>query len=313
MAGTTLHSRAEVLKLARLLGRSPEELAYLEQIGAEDLRALRDQVTDLLFDSDGAALGRLAAASRLLPIKVAAAIGQRAFGAVLAARITGLLDAGRAVEMAETMPVSFLADVAVELDPRRASAVISGIPPQRIAEITAELLRRREYVAMGRFVGHLSDEALRAAVGVMSDEELLQVGFVLEAKDNLDRLAGILPPQRLENLIQVAERSGMWVEVLDLLSHLGEARRDELAARAIGELAVSETTLRSLLDTALENDLWPDLLPLLPSLPLDLQRRLAAEVARLEPAQREGLERQLRERGMEAQLALVEAARTASG
>ena len=64
------------------------------------------------------------------------------------------------------MPVEFLADVAVELDPRRADAVIARIPAERIVLISRELLRRREYVAMGRFVGHLNDDAVEAQLTV---------------------------------------------------------------------------------------------------------------------------------------------------
>jgi hypothetical protein len=40
-----LRGHAEVTKLARLLGREPDELAYLERLAPNDLRALRDSVT----------------------------------------------------------------------------------------------------------------------------------------------------------------------------------------------------------------------------------------------------------------------------
>jgi hypothetical protein len=92
-----LEIRAEIIKLARLLGREPEGLEYLEQVPAADLRALREQITDALFSAHGHALGRLAAASKLLPIRVVSAIGERAFGPVLAARIAGLLEPERVV------------------------------------------------------------------------------------------------------------------------------------------------------------------------------------------------------------------------
>jgi hypothetical protein len=305
-ARASLDVRGEILKLARLLRLDPSELEYLEQVPAEDLRALREQVTEVLFSASSQALGRLAAASKLLPIKVVAVIGERAFGAVLAARIAGMLDPERAVEMANTMPIEFLADVAIELDPRRASAVISLIPPQRIAEITKVLLRRGEYVTMGRFVGHLGDAALRAALGVMSDAELLRVGFVLESKDGLGELIGMLPQQRLDKVVDVAAQEGLWVEVLDLLSHLSEERRAELAGHA-GEL--DDRALHQLVHDASQSGLLVELLPLVAVLPDASQRRLAGEVARLEPAQREQIERFARDAGMVAQLALLEQAR----
>jgi hypothetical protein len=105
----------------------------------------------------------------------------------------GRLEPSRAVAVAGKLSTDFLADVAVELDPRRTSAVIAGIPARRIGAITAELVRRAEYVTMGQFVGHLGDEALRAALDEMSDADVLRVGFVLEDKGGLDRLVG--PPE----------------------------------------------------------------------------------------------------------------------
>lgn len=173
-------SQAEVLKLARLLGREPDQLSYLEHVPPADLRVLREQITETLFTAHEATLRRLAAASRLLPAGLVASLGQATFGAMLSARIAGLLDADRAVEVAAKMPTEFLADVAIELDPRRASAVIAGIPPRRIHEITAELARRGEYVTMGRFVGHLADAALQAALEALDDEALSKTMFVIE-------------------------------------------------------------------------------------------------------------------------------------
>jgi hypothetical protein len=169
-----LEIRAEILKLARLLGRDPHSLSYLEQVPAADIRALREQVTDMLFTAHGHTLSRLAAASKLLPVGLAATIGERAFGPVLCARVAGMLEPSRAVEIAARLPTPFLADVAIDIDPRRASDVIGRIPPAQVAAVTRELVRREEHVTMGRFVGHLADEAIAAALTAMDERALLQ-------------------------------------------------------------------------------------------------------------------------------------------
>lgn len=191
-----MNREAEIVKLARLLHRDPEQFAYLERVPPEDLRALREQATEALFTAHEAALRRLVAASKLLPAALVASLGQRTFGPMLSARIAGLLDPERAVEIAGKMPTEFLAEIAVELDPRRASAVIAGIPAERIFEITAELTRREEYVTMGRFVAHLSDPALDAALSALDDEALSQTMFVLEDGGSDDRLARVLEQRR---------------------------------------------------------------------------------------------------------------------
>lgn len=182
---------AEIIKIAQLLHREPEEVGYLAQVRSADLRLLREQITEALFTAQEGALRKLVAASRLLPTGLVAALGQTTFGPMLSARIAGLLEPERAVEIAAKMAAEFLAEVAIELDPRRASAVIAGISAERIHEITVELTRREEYVTMGRFVGHLSDQALAAALDALDDEALSQTIFLIEDGAD-DRLARFL-------------------------------------------------------------------------------------------------------------------------
>jgi hypothetical protein len=118
------------MKLARLLGREPHDLAYLERLAADDLRRLRDGVTEVLYDADAAVLRRMAAASRVLPVGVIATLAQRAFGPLLSARLAGLLDLDRAVAVAERLPPDFLADVAAPRRRRRRAAA-AGLPGRR--------------------------------------------------------------------------------------------------------------------------------------------------------------------------------------
>lgn len=213
-----LQLRAEILKLARLLGRPPEEFGYLQARPGGEVRQLREQVTELLFDSHLGRLGRLAAASRLLPVALVAQMGEKAFGPVLSARITGLLDPDKAVEVAARLPDAFLADVAVELDPRRASQVIARIPPQRIRAISAELVARGEYVTMGRFVDHLPDKSIQAALDVSEPADTFQIALVLEDQERLGHLAELLGPERLGQVLTAAEQAGLGAEARELLA-----------------------------------------------------------------------------------------------
>lgn len=224
----SLEARAEVLKLARLLKREPDTLSFLEAVPAGELRRLREQVTEVLFASSDKMLTRLAAASRVLPSAVVATIAERAFGPLLAARVAGLLEPGRAVDIAAKLPAGFLADVAIELDPRRASRVIAAIPAPQIRVVTSELVRREEYVTMGRFVGHLPDASVRAALDVIDDRALLRIAFVLEHKDRMDKLLELLGRQRFAGLIEAAASADLWPEALDLLSRVNAVHQREL-------------------------------------------------------------------------------------
>ncbi|HEY2316742.1 MAG TPA: hypothetical protein VGH67_00460 [Solirubrobacteraceae bacterium] len=278
-AADMLQARAETLKLARLLGCDPARLAYLERLPPEDLRALRDGVTETLYDAHGGSLRRLAAASRLLPSGLTASIGQRAFGPLLSARLAGLLETDKAVEVAGKLPPPFLADVAVELDPRRAEALIAQIAPALIGQVTAELVARREYVTMGRFVGHLGDAAIAAALGTMDDEAVLQVAFVLEDKAQISRLLGRLAAKRAAGILAAAARGDLWLQALDLLNHLSQRQRAEMVTAT---LALEEASLEAILDTIIAHDLWDEVL-LIAEHDDTIQQRLAQRLTTLPP------------------------------
>lgn len=311
-----LNVDVEILKLARLIDCDASGLDYLRGVDAQEIRDLREQVTVTMFEADRQMLQRVATAARLIPTKLAALIGERAFGPLLCARLTGLLEPSRAVDVAAKLPTAFLTDLAVQLDPRRASRVIAEIPPTQIADITRILAERDEYIAMGGFVGHLSEAALRAAIAVVDDEVLLRTAYVIESKGSIAALVATLSDTRLESIVAAATRADLWIEALDVLGHVSEEQRGQLgdiAARQDDEVldgmvrtaqrellwedvlpvtrAMSPESrerfaalksihtrpvLASIVDAASRHGLWPELLQLLPLLPAAARRRVAA-------------------------------------
>ncbi|MEU7789178.1 MULTISPECIES: hypothetical protein [unclassified Amycolatopsis] len=223
-------SRAEILKLARVLDVEPARLDYLARVDADDLKAFRGQVTDTLFDANSAVLQRMALAARLLPGAVLAKIAEKVFGPLLCARIAGLVDVSRGVDVAKRLHPRFLAEVAAELDPRRASAIISRIPLDTVLAVAAELARREDWITLGRFVGHLPDPTVRQALERIDDPGLLRIAFVLDDKGRIDHVVGLLPAHRLGRLITAAGTDeDLRDPALDLLTHLSAERRGTLA------------------------------------------------------------------------------------
>jgi hypothetical protein len=250
-----LEARAEIAKLAALLSRAPGSLDYLQGAEPTDLRRLREQATDRLYDADRAAMQRIAATSKLVPVPLVAKLGEGVFGALLCARVAGLLDPPRAVEIATRLSPAFLADVAMSLDPRRVSDVIAQMPVERIVAVARELLARSELITMGRFVGHLSDPALLASARLADGPALLRIAFVLEGKERLDHLVSVLSDDQLAAMLAAADAERLWPEVLDLLGHLDEgnlhrladitaARDEELLARLSAAAAREGIALR---------------------------------------------------------------------
>jgi len=268
-----LDGRAEVAKLARLLGVDEDRFARLTALPVEDLRVLRDQVTDVLYDSDSAALRRAAAGARVIPGSVAATISEKAFGPVLCARIAGMVDTGRAVDVAKRLPIPFLADVAVAMDPRRAVDVIGAIPTDGIVAVAAELAGREEHVTMGGFVSHLDDAAIYACFAVLDDADLLRTGFLMDDKDRLDTVIGLLPPERLEGIVAAAHEDELWAEAIDLLEHLSPKHHRRFAAVIVAQ---DDERLSAMIDAATVEDLWPVLIPFARDLEEDERARLLA-------------------------------------
>lgn len=191
---------AEIKKLARVLGVSPDRLEYLHDLPVSDLRVLREKVTTALFDAHLGVLERMAGASKLLPSPVLAKIAERVFGPLLSARIAGLVEVSRGVDIAKRLGPRFLADVAAELDPRRAKGIIAGLPAPIVVKVATELARREDWITIARFVDHLPDSTITASLDAIPDSALPQVAAMLDDPSRIRYLAELLPERRLDGL-----------------------------------------------------------------------------------------------------------------
>ncbi|TXH05611.1 MAG: hypothetical protein E6R07_02040 [Nevskiaceae bacterium] len=289
---------AETVKLARFLGTTADALGYLRALDARQLRTLREVLSAAEFARSRPMFTRVTQASRLLPNALVALIGEKVFGAVLCARIAGLMPADRAVDLAAKMPDAFLADVAVELDPASAREVIAAMPAHRVVAIALILVQRGDFITMGRFVGYLRDTVIAAAItAITSDEALLRTAFFIESKDKLNALIGLLPEARLRSSIRLAadDRHGLWTEALSLMDHASREWKGR-----IGDLAAAEdaSVLGGMLEAAQRLQVWDAVLPIVSCMSEANQRKVAslpglasAEVLRsiIDAAERHGL------------------------
>lgn len=268
-----LASRAEIVKLAQLLRLDAAELSFLEAVPTEAIRALRESAEHRLYTGKQRLFQRLASASRLLPAALVAFMGRKIFGAMLSARVAGELEPRRAIELTMKMDIPFLADVADELEPSRATAIIRGLPPERVRDVGLELLRRGRYITMARFVDHVNEDALRVSLAAVDDAEaLLHIGFYVENRARLNQIMDFVSDDQLRAVARVAQdpARGLWAEALALAEPLSNERR-----RRLGEIMAQRPPeeLSRLLRMSHEQGLWGELLPLMASLTRDGQRR----------------------------------------
>ena len=230
----------ELIKLAHTLGVRVERLAALAEVPAEELRALRRQIGETLFQADRHHFTKVATLSKAVPPQVAAKLTEHALPPLLAARTAELLEPNRAVELVKRLPDSYLADVSAAMDPGRSPDVVARIPAERVARVAAELARRGEWVVIGGFVSHVSREGLAASVRVFDGEQLLRVSFVLDDLTRLDEITALLSDVQLDQMLTATARQGLWRELSELLANVraeGHARLAERFAAAPPEIA----------------------------------------------------------------------------
>lgn len=269
-----LARRAETLKLGRVLRVEPEQLAYLDTVDPKAIRALRERVSDQLFEGDRALFQRIVASNRLIPAGLAAIISEKALGPLLCARVSGLMPVDRAIEIANKLPTAFLARTCLLVDPHRARDLIRGFPVRRVTEIAKLLAGSGEHVAMARFVDSMSKEAIHACMDILGDEQLLSIGFFVEEKSRLNEIVGWLDEERLRSLVRTgAADAELRPQALSLMSEV-----DDRWKQRLGDIAVElgDEFIGNLAGVALEQNLWSALLPVVGMMSPSSQRRLLA-------------------------------------
>lgn len=229
---STSEVRVEITRLASLLGCPEEALAFLDGQDAAALKELRDKLTDRLFDANRDILLGLAKTTKIVPGAVAAKIATMAFPPQLAARVAGVMETDAAVSMASRVPITFLADLAPKLDPRRVTPILEKLPPQLLVDAGEILGERGEYIAMADFVGVLPDEQIQRTLGVLSDEALVRTGQVIEDPARVARILEMLPHHRLQGVVETAAKLDEWDAVRRARPHFSDATSTALLAIA---------------------------------------------------------------------------------
>jgi hypothetical protein len=241
-----LLTRAELVKLSRVLGATEAAVAFLGKRGHLELRDLEDRISAALFDEHRAAFQRLADASRLLPASLVAKMSELVFGPMLSARVSGLMPPDRAIEVATRLRTKFLADVTIQLDPRNAFELLARMPLNIVVDVARLLLQRNEYVTMGRFVDDLPDAAVRAVIeNVPDDAALVRIAGYVERRERVMELIEMIPADRLRRLVAAVASGPEDVQLagLVMMSQLSERQQGRLGDLAIALGADAVQTL----------------------------------------------------------------------
>jgi hypothetical protein len=237
---------AELRKLAHALDVAPERLDMLIGLPAGDVRTLRKQVGAAMFAADRHYLLRVANLSKAIPVPVAVKLTEAVLPPVVAARTAELLEPHRAAHLVTRISEKYLADVSRYMDGARAPEVVAAIPADRVADVASELIARQEWVVIGSFVAHVTEEALAACVARFTGEQLLRIGFVLDDLSRIDDIGGMLTAAQIDEMLTVAAQLGLWLELEELLENFSAPR----LARLAEHYAALDPSVRSVYETA---------------------------------------------------------------
>lgn len=226
-----MNAGPELQKLAHTLGVAPDRLDMLASVPTEDLRTLRGQIGEALFQADKAQFAKVAALSKAVPTAVSAKLTQFALPAFLAARTAELLEPRRAVDLVAKISDAYLADVAQAMDPERALEVVRQIPADRVATVAAELARRSEWIVIGSFVSYVNLPALAAGVRQFNGEQLVRIGFVLDDLSRLDTITAHLDDAQVDGMLAAAADHALWTELDQMIGNLSAENIARLAER----------------------------------------------------------------------------------
>ena len=263
--------RAQLVRLSRLLNVPPDALSDLEGQDAATLARVRKQLSSALFDEHRKLFAKLAQANKLLPLGVTAKMTTAVIGPTLAGRVASEMDPARAVALAGKLPVEFLAETCMAMDPQRAEPVVRAMPTKIVVGVSRALCAKRDFMTAATFVNVLDDAVIQAVMADNDDDaDLLQIGFFIEDKTRLEALMAMMDDARIANTMVTAEREGLWAQALAMM----EGTSLETRAR-VGTLVAEhdDALLAQLFAAASEHGQWPLLLAAVPALPPAAQQR----------------------------------------
>lgn len=234
--------RAQISILARLLGTSPDVLASLEHLEASEIAALRQQISNELFDELAPMFARVSKLAPLVPDALAAKMALKILPPEVAGRgggAVGLDHIHRAPALIQAMTPQYLADAAPYIDPRVIPAVVPNIDGALLIPAARELLRRKDYVTASMFVEYATPEiAKELEPGLDDDEGIIATAALVMSDDRVNDVLQAVPTVRLDRLGRsiAAAPSDIRVAALSLLPRLRVQFSVPIARATVGAL-----------------------------------------------------------------------------
>ena len=273
---------AEYAKLGRTLHADADRLAFLDSVDLDTLAQLRWAVSDRLQGADAARFHAVAAASKLVPVPLAASIARRFFGAELCARLVSVIEPSRGAQFAKVLPVDFMADITQLTDPRGVGPLAERLPTPTMQAIAVALLERDDHITLSHFVPHLPASTVSTILDAVDDDAVVvRIAQYVDDTASLSPIVAELTDSRIERIVDAVAAGDLWHQGLALFEVLAP---DQVLRVARVIAALDDDRLVALIDAVDRQSIWPDLLAFLDRLDPTVIERVAPVLAGLDDA-----------------------------
>jgi len=202
---TDFLTRGQLEILAATLGVEVDHVAHLDRLGADGVRALRERISNLLFDEQAAIFARVSKLAPLTPNALVAKVSEAVIPPLVAGRAAGALGIdhqGRIADLLGRLSPTYMADCAPYLDPRTIAVLAPVVPGDALVPGANELLNRRDYVTAAAFVEYATPELIRAfEQGIEDDLGLINTAALVHSSAVLAQIIDAIPDERLERIL----------------------------------------------------------------------------------------------------------------
>ncbi|QQG86628.1 hypothetical protein [Mycobacteroides chelonae] len=199
-----LLTHAQITLLAELLQADETALVGLARLGADNVEALRNGLSDAIFDSLAPTFARVSKLGQIIPNAVVIAVAEKVVPPEVAGRAAGALGLAyedRAIAVLSGMKPAYLAEAAKHVDPRIVPHFAPKLPSHLLIPTAKELLRRRDYLTASRFVEFATDQHIVEFERAIDDDEgLIRAGAYVSRADVLDRILWVAGTARVTRM-----------------------------------------------------------------------------------------------------------------
>ncbi|MCE5291468.1 MAG: hypothetical protein LLG14_19820 [Nocardiaceae bacterium] len=258
--------RAQLELLAKLLHVTPERIEYLERYPADELYALRERISDAIFDANSDMFRRISALVPIVPLGIVMPIIQKICPPEMGGRAAGAIAIAHPKKVAHGLSLvkpEYGASAAPFLDPRAVRQVAHLAPPKPVVAIANVILERKDYVTAGQFVDAATPELIvEVEKGTHDDAGLLRSGAYVFSAEAVNNVVRVIAENNLDRVRRIIVTMLNGERSLQLAGLSVFSRLEPNLNALVGDILVEEGDEKSLhdlfrtyIDAGVEDDL----------------------------------------------------------